>query len=126
MLIIWYNKISIQLSFTREGVFFLYGAVKLGDIGLSGELLHVIDGVKLYMSQGDVILLNKNALQEIRCLNPQTMIVNVCMKENLFSGTLKNYIMEDNPASGFLRYENARRDKFGFFKLDVGQMCRFL
>ena len=43
-----------------------------------------IDGVELYMSQGDIVLLNKYALQAIQLCNPETLIVNVCIKDKLF------------------------------------------
>ena len=80
-----------------------------------GEVLNVIDGVELYMSRGDIVLLNKNALQEIRCVNEETLIVNVCIKDELFERTLREFVLDQNPISEFLRYENPGREKYMFF-----------
>lgn len=80
-----------------------------------GEILNVIDGVELYMSQGDMILLNQYALQEIRCINPEALIVNVCIKEELFARTLKEFVLDKNPISEFLRRDNLGKQKYMFF-----------
>ena len=80
-----------------------------------GELLNEIDGVELYMSQGDIVLLNKYALQAIHCVNPETLIVNVCIKDKLFGRTLREFVMDKNPISEFLRYDNPGKEKYMFF-----------
>lgn len=80
-----------------------------------GEILNVIDGVELYMSQGEITLINRNALQSLKCINPEALIVNVCIKEELFDRTLKEFIKDENPVSQFLRYENPGKEKYMFF-----------
>lgn len=80
-----------------------------------GELLNVVDGVELYMSQGDITIINRYALQEIRCINPEALIVNVCIKDGLFARTLKEFVKDKNPISKFLRYDNQGKQKFMFF-----------
>lgn len=80
-----------------------------------GEILNVIDDVELYMSPGNMILLNQYALQEIRCINPKALLINICIKEELFSRTLKEFVMDNNPISEFLRHDNRGKQKYMFF-----------
>lgn len=80
-----------------------------------GELINNIDGNELYMCQGDITIINDKALQSLKCIDKETLIVNFCIKKTLFERTLKEFSADHNPISDFLRYENPNSQNYMFF-----------
>lgn len=69
---------------------------------VKGNVLNIIDGNELYMSMGDISLVNPQAIHELHCINPDTTLVNICIKPSLMDGTLQQFAQSDSPISAFL------------------------
>lgn len=69
---------------------------------IEGNVLNIIDGNELYMRMGDICLVNPQAVHELRCINPDTTLVNICIKPSLMDGTLQRFARSDSPVSTFL------------------------
>jgi AraC-like DNA-binding protein/quercetin dioxygenase-like cupin family protein len=80
-----------------------------------GNVLNIIDGNELYMNVGDVSLITPQAVHELRCLNPDTALINICIKPSLLKGTFEKFSKSGSPVSKLLtgRTEN----KFMFFSI---------
>lgn len=80
-----------------------------------GSVLNSIDGNKLYMNVGDVSLITPQAVHELRCINPEAALINICIKPALLKGTFAKFSKSDSPISKLLtgRTEN----KFMFFSI---------
>lgn len=80
-----------------------------------GNVLNIIDGNELYMNVGDVSLISPQAVHELHCINPDTVLINICIKPTLLKGTLEKFSKSSSPISKLLtgRTEN----KFMFFSI---------
>lgn len=82
-----------------------------------GNIENVIDGNSLYMSAGDMTILNPYAIHEIKYTTPDTLLVNICIKKALFNDTLKSFYEDDNFISKFFRSEISHKINYMFFSL---------
>lgn len=80
-----------------------------------GEVLNIIDGNEIYMSQGELAIVNPNGVQALRYLGKRSLLLNFCLKRDLFSRTLKSFYEDDNPVSAFLRGEIPQGRNYMFF-----------
>lgn len=69
---------------------------------IKGSVVNVVDGNELYMNAGDLSLVNPQAIHELRCINPDTTLVNICIKPSLLEGTLKKFSQSKSPVAVFL------------------------
>lgn len=81
---------------------------------IKGNLINVIDNNELYMGMGDLSFINPQAIHELRCINPDTILVNICIKPALLEGTLKKFSQSTSPVSAFL---SGRAEKYMFFSI---------
>lgn len=80
-----------------------------------GEVLNIIDGNEIYMSQGELAIVNPKGRQALRYLGKRSLLLNFCLKKELFSRTLKSFYEDDNPVSAFLRGEIPEGRNYMFF-----------
>jgi len=71
-----------------------------------GELMNVIDGNEFYMASGDLAILNPEAVQCIRPLAADTLLLNICIKEEAFERTMNAFVKDENAVAEFLRGEH--------------------
>lgn len=83
----------------------------------SGSLINVLDGNEIYMSEGDLVFVNPKAVQTLRYQQPETLLVNFCLKPELFERTLKAFCEKENLISAFLRGEQPEEKNYIFFSL---------
>lgn len=82
-----------------------------------GSLINMVDGNEIYMSAGDLALLNPKASHELRNPTENTLLINFCIEKQAFYGTLKKFYLEENPVSDFLRDAHKEKRNFMFFSL---------
>lgn len=83
----------------------------------SGSLINIIDGNEIYMSAGDLVFLNQKAIHSLRYQQPGTLLINFCLKPQVFQRTLKAFYEENNLISDFLRYGCDNDKNYIFFSL---------
>lgn len=83
----------------------------------SGSLINMIDGNEIYMTAGDLVFLNQQAIHSLRYQQPDTLVINFCLKPELFQRTLKAFYEENNLISAFFRNEYAPEKNYIFFSL---------
>ncbi|MDO4275690.1 MAG: histidine kinase [Eubacteriales bacterium] len=83
----------------------------------SGSLINVIDGNELYMSAGDLVILNQTAVHSLRYQQPGTVLINFCLMPGAFRRTLKSFYEDDNLISDFIRGESPIGRNYIFFSL---------
>ena len=83
----------------------------------SGALVNVIDGNEIYMSAGDLVFLNKKAIHALHYQQPDTLLINFCLKPSVFERTLKAFFEENNPISDFLLEKQTENSNYMFFSL---------
>lgn len=82
-----------------------------------GAFVNVIDGNEVYMTAGDLVFLNREAIHELHCQYPDTLIVNFCLKSGVFQRTLKAFYEDENLISAFFRGERQENKNYIFFSL---------
>ena len=83
----------------------------------SGSLINVVDGNELYMTAGDLVFLNQEAIHSLRCQQPNSILINFCVRPEFFEKTLSSFYKEDNPISAFLRGKQTSKSNYMFFAL---------
>ncbi len=83
----------------------------------SGSLVNIIDGNEIYMETGDFIFINPSAVQALKYLQPNTLLLNFCLDETCFQRTLQNFYEDDNILSSFFRGEKPSESNYLFFSL---------
>ncbi len=82
-----------------------------------GGILNIVDDNRFYMSTGDLAILNPCAVHEIKYTFPDTLIINICLKDSVFHKTLKSFYGDDNFISKFFRNEASHKTNYMFFSL---------
>ena len=82
-----------------------------------GTLINNIDNKEIYMSQGDLCIMNTHALHKLICSSHDTTILNFCLLTALFERTLKSLYFDENPISDFLREENGNGQNYMYFSM---------
>ena len=82
-----------------------------------GGILNNIDGNKFYMSTGDLVILNRSAVHEIKYTTPDTLLINICLKNDIFYKTLRSFYEDDNFISKFFKNETSYKSNYMFFSL---------
>lgn len=72
-----------------------------------GAVIDVVDSRELYTAAGDMIILNRQAVQSLKYCSPNTLLLNFCLHQPLFEHTLKGFYQGDSTLAGFLRGETA-------------------
>lgn len=72
-----------------------------------GAVIDVVDSRELYTAAGDMIILNRQAVQSLKYCKPNTLLLNFCLQQPLFEHTLKGFYQGDSTLAGFLRGETA-------------------
>lgn len=80
-----------------------------------GDLINVIDGNELYMHQGDFTFMNDTAIQSLQCINPETLIVNFCIKRLLLEKIVSGFLPEKNLISRLLEHTDAEGPNYLYF-----------
>lgn len=83
----------------------------------SGALINVVDGNEIYMSPGDLVFLNTKAVHELRFQQKDTLLINFCLKQEIFQQTLAEFYKDRNPVSDFFREEEHNSKNYIFFSL---------
>lgn len=83
----------------------------------SGSLVNVVDGNEIYMTPGDLLFLNRKAVQELRSSGEETLLVNFCLKPEIFCQTLAGFYQDSNLISDFFREEREAGKNYIFFSL---------
>lgn len=83
----------------------------------SGSLLNIIDGNEIYMETGDLIFINPSAVQSLKYLEANTLLLNFCLDQNCFRGTLRSFYEDNNVLSSFFRQEFPSENNYLFFSL---------
>lgn len=83
----------------------------------SGSLINVIDGNEIYMTAGDLVFLNQKAIHSLHYQQPDTILINFCLKPEIFLRTLKAFYEEKNLISEFFRNECGNDKNYIFFSL---------
>lgn len=82
-----------------------------------GSMINVIDGNEIYMAAGDLVLCSRNAVHALKHQEGDALIVNFCLKPQAFEGTLKDFYLDDNLISAFLRGNGQTGQNYIFFSL---------
>lgn len=73
---------------------------------LSGSLVNVVDGKRLYMLAGSLCAMNLNSSHRLEPNDPNTALINVGLRPDLFrAGVFKDFLEDDNVMARFLRGE---------------------
>lgn len=72
-----------------------------------GAVIDVVDSRELYTAAGDMIILNRQAVQSLKYCKPNTLLLNFCLHQPLFEHTLKGFYQGDTTLARFLRGETA-------------------
>lgn len=83
----------------------------------SGSLINMIDGNEVYMSAGDLVILSRKAVHSLKYQQPDTLLINFCLKPGVFERTLKAFYEEDNLISSFFRHDGQMDKNYIFFSL---------
>ncbi|MCD7885815.1 MAG: histidine kinase [Lachnospiraceae bacterium] len=83
----------------------------------SGTLINVIDHHEIYMTAGDLVFLNRSAVHALRCTQPGAVLINFCLKPELFERTLHAFMEEKNLISDFINGTGESGQNFIFFSL---------
>ncbi len=83
----------------------------------SGSVINDIDGNEVYMNPGDLIFLNRKAVHSLQYRQPGSLLINFCLKEEAFQGTLKSFYSDNNLLSSFFREEPNDGTNYIFFSL---------
>jgi len=84
---------------------------------LKGELLNTIDTNQIFMTQGDLCILNTKAIHELHCRDKDTIILNFCLQSSLFTGSLSEFMLDENPVSAFLREDHTTPQNYMYFAI---------
>ena len=68
------------------------------------------------MAPGDLIFLNTRAVHELRFQQKDTLLINFCLKQEIFQQTLAEFYKDRNLISDFFREENSGKN-YIFFSL---------
>ena len=71
---------------------------------LQGDVVNVAGGEELYMPEGSLCIMNLESSHALQVTNPDTFIVNLCLKPQLFAdGVFARFLSDQNRISDFLR-----------------------
>lgn len=84
---------------------------------LKGEVLNVIDGTEIYMTEGDMTILNRKAVQSLKYLHKDALLINLCLKPQFFEKTLKPFCEDHSLLSDFFQNRVSVRQNYLFFPL---------
>ena len=84
---------------------------------LKGEVLNVIDGTEIYMAEGDMTILNRKAVQSLKYLHKDALLINLCLKPQFFEKTLKPFCEDHSLLSDFFQNRVSVRQNYLFFPL---------
>ncbi len=74
-----------------------------------GDVINCVQGEDLYLPNGSLCIMNLKSEHSLEVGNPQTTIVNLCLKPSLFKeGIFKSFLDDDNIVSSYLRGEKDR------------------
>lgn len=77
----------------------------------------MIDNHDIYMTAGDLVFLNRSAVHALCCTQPGAVLINFCLKPELFHRTLRAFIEEKNLISDFINGVGVSGQNFIFFSL---------
>ncbi|HJB17089.1 MAG TPA: histidine kinase [Candidatus Blautia excrementipullorum] len=83
----------------------------------SGSLINVVDGNEIYMTPGDLVFLNRKAVHELRFIQKDTLLINFCLKPEIFGQTLGEFCQDDNLVANFFREPEGGKKNYIFFSL---------
>lgn len=71
---------------------------------LKGNVVNVVAGEELYMPEGSLCIMNLQSSHALEVINPEAVVVNLCLKPELFaSGTYERFFEDGNRISRFLQ-----------------------
>lgn len=83
----------------------------------SGALVNVVDGNEIYMAPGDLVFLNRKAVHELRFIRKNTLLVNFCLKPEIFERTLAEFYQDHNFIAEFFHEPEDAGRNYIFFSL---------
>ena len=81
-----------------------------------GSVEDVVDGRKLLLTVGDLVVMNRQAVHSLRSPGGDGLLLNFGLYQPLFKHTLRGFYEEDTPLAKLLREEN-RESNFIFYSL---------
>lgn len=91
-----------------------------------GFFINEVDDHKIYMSPGDLVILNPQAVHKLCRQSSDAQIINFCLKPLFFQQTLRAFCQEDNPISSFFRNEKEGSANYLFFSLNYNRKAQNL
>ncbi len=71
---------------------------------LEGDVVNVVDGEELFMPEGSLCIMNLESSHALEVINPQTIVVNLCLRPKLFAdGVFARFLADRNCIADFLR-----------------------
>lgn len=78
-----------------------------------GVVINAVDGQRLYMPPETLCVMNLNSVHSLEVVNPQAVVVNLCIRKHLFEeGLFHEFLESDNVMARFLRGENGKGHLF--------------
>lgn len=69
-----------------------------------GDVVNVVGGEELYMPEGSLCIMNLKSSHALEVTNPETFVVNLCLKPELFAeGVFSRFLADRNRIAAFLR-----------------------
>ncbi|SCP98943.1 AraC family transcriptional regulator [Anaerobium acetethylicum] len=91
-----------------------------------GTLVNIVDGKEVLTNSGDMLLMNLDATHFERCINPETLILLICIKKEFFERTLKSFYEDKNPVSEFLRNKSSVQENHIFFSANQNAKAQLI
>ncbi len=71
---------------------------------LEGDVVNAVDGEELFMPEGSLCIMNLQSSHALEVVNPQTIVVNLCLRPELFAdGVFARFLADSNRIADFLR-----------------------
>ncbi len=87
-----------------------------------GTTTHIVNGVKVLLQEGDLLMLGQNARQEILPARAEDLAVNFIVRPELFSGTLNLLGSEETPLREFILNSLRGENPSGYLHFRVAEV----
>lgn len=91
---------------------------------LKGQILNRVDNTEMYMTEGDFCFLNMQAKHQPISNDNEAVILNLCLSQAVFEGSLRGFYLNDNPIANFLRGEMSSLQNFIYYSTSFNQEIR--
>lgn len=91
-----------------------------------GSVINVVDSRELYMTAGDLIMMNRKAVQSLKFCEPDTLLLNFFMHQHLFDRTLYSFCKSQSPLAALLRDAPGEKSNYLFYPLSHNMKAQSL